>query len=116
METVRFAQGGDPSLKTDASAFPLSRNHQLSEWLDNNENHDSNHQEGRNLVDNTVKLLRVSVAVLGKFAGPPYELAVHRRQNKHQDKLRLQPAGPVVSALEGEPQACHPGDYHRRVD
>src|ERR1051325_8011330 len=52
---VVFARGRSVA-PSGCRQLPLRPNLQQSEWLDNNENHDSDHQEGRNFVDNTVKL------------------------------------------------------------
>jgi hypothetical protein len=55
-EISRACARGEASALPSVNNFGPRLNLKQSEWLDNNENHDSDHQQGRDFVDNTVKL------------------------------------------------------------
>src|SRR4029077_990662 len=104
MKSLRPKQGGGEFCPGASTGQRFCHFIQRSEWLDNNENHDSDHQQSRNFVNNTVKLVRARVAVLGKIADPAPEQPMRTEKEDHQKELAVQPAGAKKPRLEGEPK------------
>src|SRR5437868_6905123 len=100
-----------PSTSADPTPIP-----EQSERFDNNQNHDSDHQNSWDFVNDTVKLLRVDVAVLRKLPAPAHAQAVHSREQQHQQQLAMQPSRSEKASLESQPKAGHPARHHGGVD
>src|SRR5437660_7554481 len=63
-----------------------------SEWLYDGENHDRDHEQGRDFVHQPVEPPRTGIAVGCEVPDPARENAVDRRQRQDQHEFCLEPA------------------------
>src|SRR5271154_5130605 len=58
-------------------------------WLHHSENHDQDHQKGRNLVQNAIETGRSDIGVGGESAHAPRKVAMQSAETKDQDEFGL---------------------------
>src|SRR5262249_62036683 len=105
---VACASGGDGVWTTASVAASRSALRQpgaaaQSERLDDREDHDADHENCRYLIDNSIELLRVAIAVGGKIAHAAHKKAVQRGEPDDQGHLGLQPACDIEAPRPRQP-------------
>src|SRR5262249_49595576 len=83
-----------------------------SEWLNNGEDNDSDQEQRRYLIDNSIKSLRVPILVKAEVAHAAHKESVQGGECENQETLRSHPAGHEKAAGPRKPQAKHPARRH----
>src|ERR1700730_9920073 len=73
-------------------------------WLQHRQDHDTDHQDRRHLIDNSIKFCGMLVMIIGKIAHPAHHETVHGREHEDEKDLRMQPARTEPAALPAEPE------------
>src|SRR5262249_5991877 len=85
-----------------------------SERLDHRKDHDTDHENGRYLIENAIESLRMAIAVGGEFAHVAHKKAMQGGERDNQDQLGMQPASGIKPSRPCEPYAKRPTRHHGR--
>src|SRR5438132_12122749 len=88
-----------------------------SERLHHRKDDDADHENGRYLIENSIELLRMAIAVGGEFAHASHKETMQSAQRDNQHQLSMQTAGGINPPSPCEPSAKHPTHHQtRRAD
>ena len=112
----RTGEGGGPAVEGLSYQCWAVAQHHGSERLDDHEDHDADHQQGRHFVHDAEEALGLPVAVLGKRAAPAGHHHMGAGQADHEGQLGVNPAHLEPARIQHQQRdAEDPGRYHRRV-